>query len=162
MEMMKENMLDVLVFLFDNYLGTQAGIDQDGNRLADELEEAGFAFDEITKAFDWLGGLKAEEAVWPEAMTSLRVFTNAEQQRLDVEARGFLMQLEFSKVINHVLREKILDAVMRLDLEQVTLSLKAFKRIVGLVLMNTTEIDNHLPEIEEWVFELDVKDIWVH
>jgi Smg protein len=159
---MKENMLDVLVFLFDNYLGPQAGIDQDDQSLADELEEAGFDFDEITKAFDWLGGLKEDESAWYAANTSIRVFTEAEQQRLDVEARGFLMKLEFSKIISQVLREKILDAVMRLDLDQVTLGLKAFKRIVGLVLMNTAEMDDHLPEIEEMVFDLDPNEIWVH
>lgn len=162
MDIMKENMLDVLVFLFDNYLGPQAGIDQDDQSLADELEEAGFDFDEITKAFDWLGGLKEDEITWSASNASIRVFSEAEQQRLDVEARGFLMKLESAKVISQVLRERILDAVMRLDLEQVTLSLKTFKRIVGLVLMNTKEMDDHLPEIEEMVFDIDPKDIWVH
>lgn len=162
MDIMKENMLDVLVFLFDNYLGPQAGIDQDDQSLADELEEAGFDFDEITKAFDWLGGLKEDEITWSASNMSMRVFSEAEQQRLDVEARGFLMKLESAKVISQVLRERILDAVMRLDLEQITLSLKTFKRIVGLVLMNTKEMDDHLPEIEEMVFDIDPKDIWVH
>ncbi len=162
MDIMKENMLDVLVFLFDNYLGPQAGIDQDDQSLADELEEAGFDFDEITKAFDWLGGLKEDEITWSASNASMRVFSEAEQQRLDVEARGFLIKLESAKVISQVLRERILDAVMRLDLEQVTLSLKTFKRIVGLVLMNTKEMDDHLPEIEEMVFDIDPKDIWVH
>ncbi len=159
---MKENLLDVLVFLFDNYLGPQAGIDQDDQSLADELEEAGFDFDEITKAFDWLGGLKEDEITWSASNMSMRVFSEAEQQRLDVEARGFLMKLESANVISQVLRERILDAVMRLDLEQITLSLKTFKRIVGLVLMNTKEMDDHLPEIEEMVFDIDPKDIWVH
>jgi hypothetical protein len=31
-----------------------------------------------------------------------------------------------------------------------------------LVLMNTSEMDNHLPEIEAMVFELEPQDIWVH
>jgi Smg protein len=159
---MKENMLDVLVFLFDNYLGPQAGVDQDDQSLANELEEAGFDFDEITKAFDWLGGLKEEDSAWSASTHAMRVFCEAEQQRLDIEARGFLITLESAKIISPVLREKILDAVMRLELEQVTLSLKTFKRIVGLVLMNTSEMDNHLPEIEAMVFELDPQDIWVH
>lgn len=159
---MKENMLDILVFLFDNYLGPQAGVDQDDQSLANELEEAGFDFDEITKAFDWLGGLKEEDLDWQSTAGAVRVFCEAEQQRLDVEARGFLMTLEASKIISPGLREKILDAVMRLELEQVTLGLKTFKRIVGLVLMNTPEMDNHLPEIEAMVFDLDPQDIWVH
>lgn len=155
-------MLDVLVFLFDNYLGPQAGVDQDDQSLANELEEAGFDFDEITKAFDWLGGLKEDESTWHASPYAMRVFCEAEQQRLDIEARGFLMTLESAKIISPILREKILDAVMRLELEQLTLSLKTFKRIVGLVLMNTSEMDNHLPEIEAMVFELEPQDIWVH
>ncbi len=159
---MKENMLDVLVFLFDNYLGPQAVIDQYNQDLADELEEVGFDFDEITKAFCWLGNLKEDESAWHGSDKSMRVFSEAEQQRLDVEARGFLMTLEFSRIISQTLREKILDAVMRLDLDQVTLGLKTFKRIVGLVLMNTPEMEDHLPKIEEMVFDLDPKDIWVH
>lgn len=152
MESMKENMLDVLVFLFDNYLGPEGIMDQQDQSLVDELEEAGFDFNEISKAFSWLGSLKESEITWQASPTSLRVFTQAEQQRLDVEARGFLMQLGAVGMIHEGLREKILEAVMDLDLDQVTLTLKTFKRIVGLVLMNASEV----------IFDLDPKDMSVH
>ena len=56
--MMKENVLDVLMYLFENYLDDDDNeTEADRETLTVELEEAGFAKLEINKAFDWLENL---------------------------------------------------------------------------------------------------------
>ncbi len=54
---MKESILDVLLYLFEHYIGDDADTLRDRDPLHDGLIEAGFSPAEISKAFDWLDGL---------------------------------------------------------------------------------------------------------
>ena len=54
---MKENMLDVLLYLFENYMIEGQEFQPDQETLSVELAQAGFADREINKAFDWLEDL---------------------------------------------------------------------------------------------------------
>ena len=54
---MKENVFDVLMYLFENYMDEGPEFNPDQERLTAELAEAGFARGEIGKAFSWLEGL---------------------------------------------------------------------------------------------------------
>ena len=56
---MKENMLDVLMYLFENYMNDEIEFSTDEDALRSELLDAGFHKAEISKAFDWLEGLGA-------------------------------------------------------------------------------------------------------
>jgi Smg protein len=59
---MKENVLDVLMYLFENYVDEDTEIEPDRIQLQDKLLEAGFPGAEIDKAFDWLENLASQEA----------------------------------------------------------------------------------------------------
>ena len=54
---MKENVLDVLMYLFETYIDTEEEPEPDQNELRDELTRAGFGDSEIDRALDWLDGL---------------------------------------------------------------------------------------------------------
>ena len=54
---MKETVLDVLMYLFDNYEDDDVKVVPDQDTLRTQLHEAGFAEREVEKAFDWLEGL---------------------------------------------------------------------------------------------------------
>lgn len=152
---MKENVVDVLVFLFDNYLCAEASVCESEQSLAIELEEAGFESGEISKAFDWLGALRSSETELPawklSEPKSFRAYTTEEQQRLEPESRGFLLSLEQIGMIDAYTREVVLDAVMNLDVAE--LSIKAFKRIVGLILLNLPLSDDKIAWVEDFVYE---------
>ena len=86
---MKENVLDVLMYLFENYMNDEIEFDTDEESLRVELQEAGFQQVEIAKAFDWLEGLANLQAP-PEGLatgnaTSLRFYTSEEQDKLDLD-----------------------------------------------------------------------------
>lgn len=149
---MKENVIDVLMFLFDNYFIYEEGMPEDEMTLACELEEAGFDVNEITQAFDWLGELADLQHSKIDALShklSMRVFTNAEIRKLDVPCFSYLLQLEEMGLIDALAREVILERAMAIQAPQI--SLPAFKRIVGLVMMNSPQYEDNFTFIEELI-----------
>ena len=88
---MKESILDVLLYLFEHYIGDDADTLRDRDPLHDGLIEAGFSPAEISKAFDWLDGLAQQRLAGGEARVDgpVRVYHGPELDRLDVDCRGF-------------------------------------------------------------------------
>jgi Smg protein len=127
-------MLDVLVYLFENYYHSDCYPDHD--TLTRKLHAAGFENDEIHEALDWLKGLANwQETAFPEALEgslSLRAYSGDEQAKLSTEARGFLAFLESARVLSPLLRELIIERAMALESDHV--GLEKFKVIVLIVL----------------------------
>lgn len=152
---MKENMLDVLMYLFENYMEDEADISPDRESLRTELMEAGFARGEVTKALEWLEGLASlQESLNPENVVSgpsMRVYSDYEQKKLDAEARGFLMFLEHVGVLDNVTREMVIDRVMALEAEDSDID--QLKWVVLMVLFNQPGQEAALAWIEDMVFD---------
>ena len=76
---MKENVLDVLMYLFENYyMDEEDEVRPDQEYLRVELRKAGFPNAEIQKAFEWLEALAAHRDVSPPVVQkdhSLRLFS---------------------------------------------------------------------------------------
>lgn len=151
---MKENMLDVLSYLFDHYLDLDWGVIGDENTLVYELEEAGFPVLEIDKAFDWLGQLvdldlkNVDFIRYPQQ--SMRIFTKEEMTKLDMDCISILTTLERAGAIDSVTREIILDRAMALEVEKVSCS--HFKRVIGLVMLNRSWTDDVVAWVENLVY----------
>jgi Smg protein len=152
---MKENVLEVLMYLFDHYLEMEHGDLGDEAILADELLDAGFATGEINKAFNWLGELAEMEVLTESAChtNSLRILIEEERHKLDLEAQGYLIFLEQEGLITPTLREIILDRAMAIEGDQLKLS--QFKRVVGLVIMNQSVRE----DLQAWAENLIYDDI---
>ncbi|MBC7208565.1 MULTISPECIES: DUF494 family protein [Methyloversatilis] len=129
-------MIDVLVYLFETY----AHLDSypEPNQLARKLSAAGFEQDEIEEAMGWLSGLEsaggAEKPLIAAESRSIRLYSAAEQSRLDTECRGFLAFLEEAGAINALTREIVVERALALEDEEV--SLAQLKVIVLMVLWN--------------------------
>lgn len=134
---MKENVLDVLMYLFENYYMDE---DPDANpsreSLHSELMEVGFPNVEIDKAFEWLESLSEEPQPLPAAVctTTQRVYTREECERLDLESRGFLMFLEQRHILTPGSRERVLERVMALDTDGI--DIEQLKWVILMVLFN--------------------------
>lgn len=149
---MKENVIDVLMFLFDNYFIYEEGMPEDEVMLACELEEAGFEEQEITQAFDWLGELANLHYLELETLShqqSIRIFTQTEIQKLDISCFSYILQLEKMGLIDVAAREMIIERAMAIQAPQINLS--AFKRIAGLVMMNSPQYQDSFALIEELI-----------
>ena len=87
-------MIDILVYLFENYLPEACPEPSD---LARKLSAAGFEEEEISEALSWLDGLDRSEAVVIRVrpqQNAIRLYDDEEQSRLSVECRSFLAFLE--------------------------------------------------------------------
>ena len=65
---------------------------------------------------------------------SIRVFNNIENEKLDVECKGFLIFLEQAGVLDSEDRELVIDRVMALETERI--ELQQLKWVVLMVLFN--------------------------
>lgn len=137
---MDENLLDVLLYLFENYPPQDL---QDNPVVRDDLDEAGFLPDEVDGAFDWLRGTDAPQplAVAPNEL-STRLYSAVEQMHLPLEARSYLMQLQRHGVLSATTREIVIDRLMALatDDQETTspnddgLGMEQIKWVIMLVL----------------------------
>lgn len=150
-------MFDILMYLFENYIHSDAEVMVDHDILTDELSRAGFHQDEIYKALNWLEKLAAlqdSEAYRYLARVpgqAIRIYTQQEMQLLDTECRGFLMFLEQVKVLGFSTREMVIDRVMELDTKY--FSIDDLKWVVLMVLFNVPGQENAYSQMEDLIFD---------
>lgn len=118
---MNPTVLDVLLYLFENYL---EDIDEQPPRAALEqmLHSSGFPDSMVRQALDWLETLALrQESPAPGATRTdvQRIFGPVEIERLSVEARGFLMHLEHVGILDPAQREVVIEHLLALDVEVV-------------------------------------------
>ena len=151
---MKENVLDVLMYLFEHYMDEDTELQPDKDLIESELVEAGFARPEVSKALTWLEGLSAQQdaAHTDQVFTgSLRIYTRKEMEKLDVASRGFLLFLEQVGVLDLHMRELIIDRVMALETDDIDLD--QLKWVVLMVLFNQPDQEASFAWIEDLVFD---------
>jgi Smg protein len=150
---MKENMLDVLMYLFDHVFDADMEVETDQDTLTDELEAAGFEKGEIDKAFDWLEDLRMAEGraegVRAQTATGLRIYTDEEAQRLSPECRGFIVFMEQCGIIDAQVREMVIERALALGTHLIDLD--QLKWVTLMVLCNCERAEG--PPVE-WVEEL--------
>lgn len=112
-------MIDILVYLFENY---QPDACPAPAVLTRKLTAAGFAADDISDALHWLDGLSGTDNLLPmaEGGGAIRIYTASEQDKLSLEARGFLVFLEQAEAIDPMLRETIVERALALPGESIS------------------------------------------
>jgi len=152
---MKENVLDVLMYLFDNYMDQDNDLRSDRDSLALELQEAGFSLQEVDKALSWLEGLstlqESNDLDSTQNKKSLRIFSEQEKQKLDPECMGFILFLDNIGAFELNIREMIIDRVMALETSEI--DLEQLKWVILLVLFNQPGQEAAFAWIEDVVFE---------
>ena len=152
---MKETVIDVLMYLFQNYIDGDLEIGSDRESLKVELSAAGFPHAEINKAFNWLEGL----AIMHDGITgkpgprtqSTRIYSMPELRKLNLECRGFLLHLEQTGILDATARELVIDRVMAL--ESTEISLDQLKWIVLMVMFNQPGQEAAIAWMEDLFFE---------
>ena len=153
---MKENVMDVLMFLFDNYLVMEdGGAYHDETTLTTELKEAGFESNNIAKAFNWLedlAGMRPFDMISTEGKRhSFRIYTAEEKAKIDPDSRGFLLGLEQMGILDVPCREMIIDRAMAID--GAMIRLPQFKRIVGIILINRHDHEAVIAYLEDLIYD---------
>lgn len=149
MDIVKENMLDVLIYLFEHYLDDEAVLGDNRESVKSHLVVEGFQETTIENAFIWLEGLalSAENANLPDGEIgySFRIYTPIEQNYFSTACQGFLHNLEGAGVLDGISREMVIEQAMALDADD--LDLEQLKWVVQLVLSNLP-VDTQDPQLE--------------
>ena len=151
---MKENVLDVLMYLFETYVDAEEEPEADHNELRDELSRAGFSDPEIDRALDWLDGLTDhQENLAYNAQTAhgMRVYSEFEQERLDAACRGYITYLEQIGILSPPQREILIDRL--LALESADIDEEQIKWVVLMVLFSQPGQELAYARMEDLVFE---------
>lgn len=150
-------MFDVLMYLFETYIDSDADLHVDQDKLTRDLTEAGFEREDVYNALVWLDKLADYQEGLTEPMQlvsdplSMRIFTAEESQRLDADCRGFLLFLEQIQVLNLETREMVIERVLALD--TAVFELEDLKWVILMVLFNIPGCEDAYQKMEELLFE---------
>ena len=151
---MKENVLDVLMYLFETYVDTEEEPEADQNELRDELARAGFADPEIDRALDWLDALTEHQenfAYHAQPAHGTRIYSDFELERLDAACRGYITYLEQIGILSPPQREILIDRL--LALESADIDVEQIKWVVLMVLFSQPGQELAYARMEDLVFE---------
>ena len=150
---MNETVVDVLIYLYENYLDAEQSEQTDQNAVREELIEAGFPQVEINKAFDWLDELASQQTtpVYRDHRNqSVRIYTEREARQLGTEGRGLLHFLEQSGILDQASRELVIDRAIALDSGPI--GVDELKWITLMVLMNQPGQEIAFARMEDLVY----------
>ena len=150
---MKDNVLDLLIYLFENYMSADDEPRPDRDTLKVELDRAGFAEPDIERALEWLDGLSGDQLgkVAEATVRAVRVFSGPELTRLDTDVRGYLMYLENVKILSGAQREVVIDRLMALEADEI--DVEQVKWVVLMVLFSQPGQESAYAQLEDLVFE---------
>ena len=150
---MFEDVVDVLIYLYENYMDGETPPPTDPNELKDELTQAGFSGGEVDKALLWLDELAeriGDTDQAPHAPHAIRIYTDDERGRLDTASRGLLLFLEQNGILDPVSRELVIERALALETDSLTV--EELKWIVLLVLMNRPGREDAFTQMEDMVY----------
>ena len=152
---MKENVLDILIYLFENYIGDDLddAPTPSHDTLKVELDQAGFADRDIDQALHWLESLSKSPVRTQSVANSraIRVFDVSECARLDLTCRGYIMHLENLGILSPVQREWVIDRLLALAAEEIDID--QVKWVVLMVLFSQPDEANAYARMEDLVLE---------
>ncbi|MCB1582152.1 MAG: DUF494 domain-containing protein [Marinicella sp.] len=119
---MNENIIDLLVYLFENYLSENTNLQEQytKNSIYIGLEQAGFEKNTIDNAFDWLLSIH-DETLQPIEQTAdaVRMYSPHEYELLDTEGIDFITYLEGSGILTPTTRELLINGLLNLNADNI-------------------------------------------
>jgi Smg protein len=150
---MNENVVDILIYLYENYMDSEQEAPSDHTQVHEELVQAGFPEQEVDKAFQWMDELALQQdssSFHPQAISAMRIFTKQEKSRIDCDARGLLLFLEQNGILDPASRELVIDRALALDTAFITV--EEIKWVVLMVLINQPGQETAFAQMEDLVY----------
>ena len=155
---MKEDVLEVLLFIFEHFLDDELGFAEQDEDLVSTLEQCGFSSNEVNRALLWLDDLVdlRDQDYSPDASetNAIRVYTSHEEDKLDADCRGFILFMEQIGVLDCQAREMVIDRAIALEGEDVDLD--RLKWVVMMVLYNMPDKEGEFVWIENFDLEYQI------
>lgn len=151
---MNENIIDVLVYLFENYLSEQTNLQEQytKNSIYDGLEQAGFEQSTIDHAFDWLLSIhdKNHQPI-EQSPDAIRIYTNAELELLDEEGINFIHYLESTGILTPNTRELLINGLLNLNADNIDVD--DLQWLALIILFSQPEEEQAFASMESLMFD---------
>jgi Smg protein len=148
---MTGSVLDILIYVFDQYMLAEAPDVPERETLAADLERAGFGRQNVERALDWLADLAGERSRpnIDSHQRALRVFSSDELERISTSCRGYLLQLESEGILSPLQREIVIDRLVDSD----EVDIDRLKWLVLMVLSSQPGQEQACARMEDLVFD---------
>lgn len=150
---MKENVIDILMYLLENASMEVEVVEHDQETLKVLLQDAGYANGEIHEAFRWLDDLGSQISQQPsiqQASQSFRCFSVTEEALLDTHCRDYLLGLINTGILTPNSFELVIDRLLALGSDDIDLS--QLEWVVLIVLSNQTDQQEAFQRLEAMRF----------
>ena len=157
---MKENVIDVLMYLFETYTDIGDNPESNQNELRLELLQAGFNDGEIENALLWLDELTGHQKALEYGDLSsqgIRIYNSFEQERLDKYCRGYIVYLEQIGILSPPQRELLIDRLLALESNDI--DVEQIKWVVLMVLFSQPGQELNYARMEELIFDKKMSSI---
>ena len=157
---MKENVIDVLMYLFEAHIDMEENSETNQSELRLEMLQAGFDDGEIENALLWLDELTGHQKVLEYGDLSshcIRIFNNLEQERLDQHCRGYIIYLEQIGILSPPQRELIIDRLLALESNDI--DVEQIKWVVLMVLFSQPGQELNYARMEDLIFDKKLSSI---
>jgi Smg protein len=154
---MTGSVLDILIYVFDQYMLAEVPEVPEREALAADLERAGFGRHNVERALDWLADLAGERSRPDLSSRALRVFSTEELESISTSCRGYLLQLEREGILSPLQREIVIDRLVALDNDQDSdeVDIDRLKWLVLMVLSSQPGQEQACARMEDLVYETD-------
>lgn len=152
---MTGSVLDILIYVFDQYMLAEVPEVPERETLAADLERAGFGRHNVERALDWLADLADERSRPDMSSRALRVFSAEELERISTACRGYLLQLEQQGILSPLQREIVIDRLVALDCDKDSeeIDIERLKWLVLMVLSSQPGQEQACARMEDLVFD---------
>jgi Smg protein len=153
---MNGSVVDILIYVFDQYMLTDSLDVPERDTLAADLERVGFGKANVERALDWLADLAnqrshevAERA--PGGPPAVRVFSEDELEHISTECRGYVLALESQGILSPTQREIVIDRLRALEGDDIDID--RLKWLVLMVLSSQPGQEQAYARMEDIVFD---------
>jgi len=150
---MKENVIDILMYLLQNASLEEETVEHDQESLKALLQDAGYANGEIHEAFRWLDDLDlqiSQQLPIKPADHSFRCFSATEETLLDTQCRDYLLGLKNIGILTPNSFELVVDRLLALGSDDIDLS--QLEWVVFMVLSNQSDQQEAFQRLEAMRF----------
>ena len=143
---LKEDFLDVLLYLFEYYSEDPVRETGSNFEIKKHLKGVGFEDDVINHAMDWVAIFKSPtdsaEISIPQSL-SVRIFSNEEKSLLDDECQNYIIRLEKFGLLTPQKRELLIDKLTSIGFEPMDIEVVKALSILMLFQEPSVEVKLH-------------------
>ena len=148
----KEDFLDILLYLFEYYSEDPVRESDTSFVIRDHLIDAGFQDAAIDHAMDWVEIFKNPREgtmLHAPSISSVRILSDDEKSLLDVECQNYISRLEKFGLLTPEKRELLIDKLTSIGIEPMDLEVVKALSILMLFQEPSVEVRLHAYENEE-------------